>query len=96
MLRTEEAGNALLSDRLQLEYATANGLTIYTANYADFARLHNEWMSGGRHHAGIIGRVRQRVGVGTEIRALLALAAQFDPDDLRDSFVHLDRYFRVS
>ena len=60
-------------DRSQLEWAAANGRTIYTFNVSDFCRLHSEYMERGQGHAGIIVVPRQRYTVKQQIRLLLNL-----------------------
>ncbi|MCC7363467.1 MAG: DUF5615 family PIN-like protein [Dehalococcoidia bacterium] len=94
VLRTEDAGNRLLADDDQLQFATARGLVIYSANYGDFARIHKRWMEAGRTHAGIVVRVQQQVDIGTELRALMAVADGFAAGELANQLVYLDQWFR--
>ena len=61
-------------DEAQLEYASAHGLAVYSADSKDFARLHWEWLGSGRVHTGIIV-VPLETPVGAQIRALLAINA---------------------
>lgn len=42
VLTTSEVANDELADDLQLQFATGQGRAIYTANVADFARIHAE------------------------------------------------------
>lgn len=51
VLRTEEAGNDIATDVDQLEFSTAQGITIVTFNIRDFATLHGEWRAAGQTHA---------------------------------------------
>lgn len=53
IIRCEEVGMATAQDFEHLEYATAHGRTMISAD-ADFARLHAEWQASGKPHAGII------------------------------------------
>ncbi len=78
---TERRG---LADEDQLAYATSVSRAVYTGNYVDFARLHQTWLREGRHHAGIIVLRRQATDIGTQVRALVRLAATLDAATMRD------------
>ena len=71
-------------DRSQLEWAAANGRTIYTFNVSDFCRLHSEYMERGQGHAGIIVVPRQRYTVKQQIRLLLNLLKTESAEDMRN------------
>ena len=86
VLTAEEAGNRRLSDPEQIEFAASVGRVIYTANKRDYARLHTEWISTGRRHAGIILRTEQKADVGRQLRALFAVLAAH-PDGLSDMLI---------
>lgn len=73
VVSSEEAGMKRAPDAEQLAFATSLGRVIYTANRADYARLHHEWMANGLHHAGIIIRARQQIGVRWQIRSIILL-----------------------
>jgi hypothetical protein len=49
-----EAGLVGTPDDEQLAFAAANGYVLYTFNICDFYRLHTQWVSAGREHAGMI------------------------------------------
>jgi Domain of unknown function (DUF5615) len=51
---TPEAGRFGESDQSQLLWAAQAQRALFTFNVADFARLHHQWMTQGRHHAGVI------------------------------------------
>jgi hypothetical protein len=80
------------TDEEQLAFASSLGRILYTANRSDFARLHAERMRAGATHAGIIIRVRQRMPVGAQIRALVAVNTLFGPGEMRSRLVYLDEY----
>src|SRR5512138_274675 len=69
LLTAKEADLIRASDRDHLAYATSLGRTVFTFNTRDFASLHQEYLSGNRHHAGII--VSDQLQVGVIIRRLL-------------------------
>lgn len=41
-------------DAEHLDYATAQGCVLYTFNVGDFNRLHKEYLTQGKSHAGIV------------------------------------------
>ncbi len=92
VLTTLEAGNARFSDSEQLEFATRNGWTIYTANVGDFARLHGLWLSRGRSHPGIVARFNQKMPVGEQLRRLLNISANIEQADMANQFIYLDTW----
>lgn len=54
-IHTISVRNRQLSDLFQLEYAAQNNYIILTHNRWDYRKLHEEWTSQGKKHAGIIG-----------------------------------------
>lgn len=74
------------TDEAQLAYAALERRVLITANQPDFARLHWEWMSSGRHHSGIVVApqlmdFKQRI---SKLRRLLTSAL---PDELADTLI---------
>lgn len=90
VLTSEQAGQQRASDEQQLTFASRLARAIYTANTADFARLHGEWMRAGRAHAGIIVRARQRRDVAAQIRGLRAIANGHDTSTTANLFLFLE------
>ncbi len=80
LLTAREAGLGQTPDECHLEYATSFQRTIFTYNVRDFARLHQEYLKAGRHHAGII--VSEQLPVGVLVRRLLKLLAAWSADDM--------------
>ncbi|HEY84007.1 MAG TPA: DUF5615 family PIN-like protein [Chloroflexi bacterium] len=54
ILSAKEAGLIGIPDETHLEYAASLNRVVLTFNTRDFARLHTEYLSTGRSHAGII------------------------------------------
>ncbi|MEW6127399.1 MAG: DUF5615 family PIN-like protein [Acidobacteriota bacterium] len=79
-----DAGMVGESDESQLEYATAQGRTLYTFNVGDFCRLHESYLSQGREHGGIIVVYRQRYSVGEQLKRLLSLVDRKTADEMRN------------
>jgi hypothetical protein len=70
-----DAGLTEKTDEDQLAFATARGCVLYTFNVSDFHRLHTQWLSAGREHAGVILAPQQRFSVGEQLRRILRLRA---------------------
>jgi hypothetical protein len=70
-----EAGMIERPDSEHLEYAAAKRRTLYSFNVGDFRRLHSEYLTQGRTHAGIILSRQQQYSVGEQMRRLLKLIA---------------------
>ena len=73
VLTVGEGARRELEDDEQLEFATVTGRVLYTFNTSDFYRLHAEWLTEGKAHAGIVFAPQQRYGIGEQIRRLLKL-----------------------
>ena len=70
VLTTIEAGQLGNDDPSQLEFASSIGRSIYTFNVGDFARLHNDYLTRNKIHAGIIVIPDQRYSIGEKVRRL--------------------------
>jgi hypothetical protein len=90
ILTTHEAGNSHLSDEEQLRFARDEGRVLFSANVRDFSRIHREWLTGGRNHAGIIVRFDQRMPVGLQVVRLIDICRHLEPVDLADQLLFLD------
>jgi len=71
--RLSEPGRAGEADSDQLGFAVSEGRALYTANKADFARLHSSYMAAGRPHAGIVICTWQEMPPERQARRLLDL-----------------------
>lgn len=60
VLTTIEANRLGSDDPSQLAFATSMGRVIYTFNVGDFARLHKDYLTHHKTHAGIIVMPDQR------------------------------------
>ena len=70
-----DAGLTEKTDEEQLAFAIERECVLYTFNVSDFYRLHTQWISAGRDHAGIILAPQQRFSVGEQLRRILRLRA---------------------
>jgi len=78
VLTATETCHEQLTDDRHLEFAASVGRPIYSLNARDFARLHAEYLTSGRSHAGIIVIPRQRYGTGEKVRRISDLLAKTD------------------
>ena len=90
VLTAKEAGLIQTPDEHHLEYATSLNRVVFTFNTRDFARLHKEYISTSRHHAGII--VSDQLQVGMIVRRLLKLLATRSAADMRDWLEYLSNW----
>jgi len=64
------------SDEEHLEYATAQGLVLYTFNIKDFYRLHTIYITEGKSHQGIILARQQHYSIGEQMQRILRISAE--------------------
>jgi len=88
-LTVTAAGRSGLPDDEQLGYSTEASRVILTRNARDFVRLHDEWSTAGRSHAGIIVLTSRPISVGEIQRAVTAIAELYDADRIRGQLVFL-------
>jgi hypothetical protein len=70
-----DAGLTEKTDEEQLAFATERECVLYTFNVSDFYKLHTQWVSARREHAGMILAPQQRFSVGEQLRRILHLRA---------------------
>lgn len=85
VLTAAEAGHELFTDDRHLEFAATVSRPIYSLNARDFARLHAEYLTSGRSHAGIIIIPRQRYGTGEKVRRISDLLTNTNAENLKDA-----------
>ena len=64
VLTAFEAGMIERPDQEHLALAAAQGRVLYSFNVGDFAVLHHDFLSQGKHHAGLVLAQQQRFSVG--------------------------------
>ncbi|MGQ9625856.1 MAG: DUF5615 family PIN-like protein [Anaerolineae bacterium] len=84
-----DAGMSEQDDRVQLEYAAAQGRVLYTFNVAHFYQLHSEHLAQGKSHAGIILVYRQRYSIGEQIRRLLKVITTKSAEEMKNNIYFL-------
>src|SRR5438270_13569535 len=85
-----EAGTLEYSDAQQLEWAAAQQRVLFSYNCSDFCSLHGDFLSAGKHHAGVIVTQQSRFSIGEQLRRLLRLAAAKSAEDMRDQLEFLN------
>ncbi len=77
-------------DEVQLDYAAANGLVLFTFNRGDFVHLHTRYMNEGRSHTGII--VSDQLETGVIFRRLLQLIHTRSAEEMRNGYEFLSNW----
>ena len=81
------------ADVEHLAFASTRRWVLVSRNVGDFARLHSVTVAMGRQHAGIVLiHQRLRLGVGEELRRLLAIERARSLDQMRDTIEYLSRW----
>jgi hypothetical protein len=87
-----DAGTIGRPDEEQFAFALSEGRILYTANVADFARLHAALLAAAGTHPGIVVRARQQMPVGQQVRGLVALDARLSREQVRDQLLYLAEF----
>lgn len=80
------------TDIEHLDYASRQGRVLYSFNVGDYCRLHGQFASGGRRHAGIILTQQQRYSIGEQLRRLLRVVAVRSAEDMQDNIEFLSTW----
>jgi hypothetical protein len=92
ILTAGEAGMIRRPDGDQFALAIEAGRVLYTANVADFARIHARHLADGGSHPGVVVRTWQLMPVGVQIGALAALNAARSHSEVRDRLLYLSDF----
>lgn len=87
---TPEVNRLTEDDPSQLDWAAREGRVLMSFNVGDFVALHSEWLTTGKHHAGLI--VSAQRPLGETLRRMLNLAAALSAEDLRDRLEFLTNW----
>ena len=88
-LLTAEANRHEQTDEEQLVFASTEGRVLYSLNVEHFSRLHREFLSAGREHAGIVVIPRQRYSIGERLRRLLSLVETVTAEEMKNRLEYL-------
>jgi hypothetical protein len=84
-----DAGLTEKTDEEQLAFERE--CVLYTFNVSDSFRLHTQWISAGREHAGILAP-QQRFSVGEQLRRILRLRAGATMSSMRNQIEFLSNW----
>jgi hypothetical protein len=87
VVSVRERGQRGSDDEVLLAAAAAEARLMLTSD-TDFLRIHSQWMSTGRGHAGIVFWA-QHLAIGQVIRRLLPFASQTAPADAANTVKYL-------
>lgn len=87
-----DVGFTAKPDEEQLAFATERGCVLYTFNVSDFYRLHTQWISVGREHAGMILAPQRRFSIGEQLRRILRLRATVTSESMRSRIEFLSNW----
>jgi hypothetical protein len=96
VITVADANKESCSDEDQLAWSAEQGRVIYSYNRRDFCRLHGEFLSTERNHAGIIVLRQQRYSVGQQLQGILALISTQTAEDMVNQLVFLSAYINSS
>lgn len=80
------------SDEEQLDLATAQQRVLYSFNVADFYRIHAEYLSGAKAHAGIVLSQQQHYSVGEQMRRLVRLLNERTAEEMKNQVEFLSAW----
>jgi len=92
VLTVSEAGKEALGDEEQLVFAQTQGRVIYTCNVRDFQRLHTEYLTQGKEHAGIILLAQQTFSIGEQLRRVLRLMKAKSAESMKNGLEYLSNW----
>jgi hypothetical protein len=87
-----EAATTSLSDVEQIEFAHGKSRALFSFNVSDFCRIHTQFMTEGKSHAGIILAPQQRYSIGERVRRLLILLAATSAEDMQNRLEFLSNW----
>jgi hypothetical protein len=79
-----EAGLRRRDDEEHLILATSQERVLYGFNVGDFFRLHTQFLSQGKTHAGIVLAKQQTYSVGEQMRRLLRIVAAKSAEEMQN------------
>jgi hypothetical protein len=97
-LRRIDVLTALEADRIErpdaehLEFAATEGRVLYSFNVGDFCRLHGEFLSQEKRHAGIVLARQQQYAVGEQMHRLLKLIATRSAEEMENQLEFLSAW----
>ena len=90
ILTTQEAHNTGLEDTQQLAFATDNNRVLLSYNRRHFAKIHYQWVSIHRPHAGIV--LSDQMPIGTVLRRLMRLYFNLGSEEMANRLEYLSNW----
>jgi hypothetical protein len=84
-----EAGMRQRDDEEHLVYAATQRRVLYGFNVRDYFRIHSQFITQGKTHAGIILAKQQTYSVGEQMRRLLRLSASKSAEKMENQIEFL-------
>ena len=89
-----EVGRKGKSDEEQLLWATSQERVLYSFNARDFCSLHEDFLTEGRTHGGIVIGQQQRFSVGQQLRGIIALKLATTAEKMQNQLKFISQYIR--
>jgi hypothetical protein len=83
----KDAERKAASDLDQLRYASLQKRVLFTFNVVDFVKLHEEFLSAGYRHSGIL--LSKQLPVGIIVKRLLKLLSRLRTDEIENNIIWL-------
>jgi len=80
------------ADADQLVWAAEQSRVLYSFNVKDFSALHNQILTQGNCHAGIVVVPRQRYSIGEQLRGIINLTNRFSAEEMVNQLIYLSNY----
>lgn len=84
VISATEADMLARLDPEHLDYAAREGRVLFSFNISDYCKIHAEWLSAGRNHAGLLLAVQKKYSVGEQLRRLSRLVRERSAESMRD------------
>ena len=84
VITAQEVGMIERTDDEHLQFAASRDRVLYSFNRGDFFRLHSQYMSEGKVHAGMLLARQQHYSVGEQMRRVLKVMALKSAADMHN------------
>ena len=92
VIRASDAAMVQREDEDQLMTATGLGRVLYSYNRGDYQLLHQQWLTEGRNHSGIVVAKQQHYSIGEELRRLTRLMGTVTAEEMRNRIEYLSNW----
>lgn len=92
VVTAQEVGLDGHDDEEHLAYAAEQSRVLFSFNRRDFYRIHSEWLTQDKSHAGIILAQQQRYSVGERTRRILKIIASKSAEDMNNEVEFLNAW----